>query len=50
MAVHGVVLDESGRKVDDPTVLADGPSTDQGEIALGRNILMGFMTWEGPPG
>ncbi len=45
--VHGVVLDESGRKVDDPTVLADGPSTDQGEIALGRNILMGFMTWEG---
>ena len=29
------------------TSLADGPSTDQGEIALGRNILMGFMTWEG---
>ena len=28
-------------------VLADGPSTDHGEIALGRNILMGFMTWEG---
>ena len=32
---------------DDPTVLADGPATDQGEIALGRNILVGFMTWEG---
>ena len=30
-----------------PTVLADGPATEQGEIALGRNILVGFMTWEG---
>ncbi len=29
------------------TVLADGPATDQGELALGRNILIGFMTWEG---
>ena len=28
-------------------VLADGPSTDNGELALGRNILIGFMTWEG---
>ena len=28
-------------------VLADGPSTDMGEIALGRNALIGFMTWEG---
>ena len=28
-------------------VIADGPATDQGEIALGKNILMGFMTWEG---
>ena len=28
-------------------VLADGASTDHGEIALGRNILIGFMTWEG---
>ena len=28
-------------------VIADGPSTDQGEIALGRNCLIGFMTWEG---
>ena len=27
--------------------LADGPATCNGEIALGRNILMGFMTWEG---
>ncbi len=30
-----------------PPVLADGPATEQGEIALGRNILVGFMTWEG---
>lgn len=28
-------------------VIADGPSTDLGEIALGRNVLIGFMTWEG---
>jgi DNA-directed RNA polymerase subunit beta len=28
-------------------ILADGPSTSQGEIALGKNILVGFMTWEG---
>ncbi len=28
-------------------IIADGPSTDMGEIALGRNVLIGFMTWEG---
>jgi len=28
-------------------VIADGPSTDEGEISLGRNALIGFMTWEG---
>ena len=28
-------------------VIADGPSTDKGEIALGKNVLIGFMTWEG---
>ncbi|MBO4962782.1 MAG: DNA-directed RNA polymerase subunit beta, partial [Clostridia bacterium] len=28
-------------------VIADGPATSQGELALGRNILIGFMTWEG---
>ena len=28
-------------------VIADGPSTDNGEIALGKNVLVGFMTWEG---
>ncbi len=38
---------DAGQRVDFQDVLADGPSTDRGEIALGRNILMGFMTWEG---
>ena len=38
---------EAGQRVEYHDVLADGPSTDHGEIALGRNILMGFMTWEG---
>ena len=28
-------------------VIADGPSTDNGDLALGRNMLVGFMTWEG---
>ncbi|MBP3485782.1 MAG: DNA-directed RNA polymerase subunit beta, partial [Oscillospiraceae bacterium] len=44
--VHGKRVNEKG-EIEDPTVLADGPATDQGEIALGRNILVGFMTWEG---
>ena len=44
--VHGLRQNEKG-EWEDPTVLADGPATDQGEIALGRNILVGFMTWEG---
>jgi DNA-directed RNA polymerase subunit beta len=36
-----------GERVTADSVLADGPSTCQGEIALGKNILVGFMTWEG---
>jgi DNA-directed RNA polymerase subunit beta len=36
-----------GERVEKGQVLADGHSTDMGEIALGRNILMAFMTWEG---
>ncbi|ERK32437.1 DNA-directed RNA polymerase subunit beta [Clostridium intestinale] len=36
-----------GEYVSNGTVLADGPSTDLGEIALGKNIRMGFITWEG---
>ncbi len=38
---------EEGEKVKKGDIIADGPSTDKGEIALGRNILIGFMTWEG---
>ncbi len=38
---------ERGEHVEKGQVIADGASTDQGEIALGRNILIGFMTWEG---
>ncbi|MBP3428815.1 MAG: DNA-directed RNA polymerase subunit beta [Clostridia bacterium] len=37
----------AGEKVKKGDVIADGPSTDHGEIGLGRNILIGFMTWEG---
>ncbi len=36
-----------GERVKCGDVLADGPSTDKGEIALGKNALIGFMTWEG---
>ena len=36
-----------GEKVEKGMIIADGPSCEQGEIALGRNILVGFMTWEG---
>lgn len=36
-----------GEAVERGEVIADGPSTDMGEIALGRNLLVGFMTWEG---
>ena len=36
-----------GDRVAEGDVLADGPSTSQGEIALGKNILVGYMNWEG---
>lgn len=38
---------EQGEKVEKGAVIADGPSTDTGEIALGKNLLIAFMTWEG---
>ncbi len=37
----------AGQRVSRGEVIADGPSTDNGEISLGRNMLIGFMTWEG---
>ena len=36
-----------GDRVEEGTVIADGPSTADGELALGKNPLIGFMTWEG---
>ena len=45
--VHGNRYDEKGELLEPGTVLVDGPSTDHGELALGKNILMGFMNWEG---
>ncbi len=49
---HGTCINQrpivtAGEQVAKGDVLADGPSTDNGEVALGKNILMGFMTWEG---
>ena len=38
---------EVGQRVEKKDVIADGPSTCDGEISLGKNALIGFMTWEG---
>ncbi|MEG2928789.1 MAG: DNA-directed RNA polymerase subunit beta [Oscillospiraceae bacterium] len=40
------IVDE-GEIVKKGQVIADGPSTDNGEISLGKNVLVGYMTWEG---
>jgi DNA-directed RNA polymerase subunit beta len=37
----------TGQRVEDRGVLADGSSTDQGEMALGKNLMVAFMSWEG---
>ena len=36
-----------GQKVEEGDVLADGPCTQQGELALGKNVLVAFMPWNG---
>ncbi|NLK52597.1 MAG: DNA-directed RNA polymerase subunit beta [Syntrophomonadaceae bacterium] len=36
-----------GQRVETGEIIADGPSTDQGELALGKNVLVAFMPWEG---
>ncbi|HMA58877.1 MAG TPA: DNA-directed RNA polymerase subunit beta [Halanaerobiales bacterium] len=36
-----------GQEIEENDIIADGPSTDQGEMALGRNSLIAFMPWEG---
>ena len=49
---HGTCINQRpivgvGQKVEEKEVIADGPATSNGEISLGRNALIGFMTWEG---
>ena len=49
---HGTCINQRpivsvGQKVAAGEIIADGPATDEGEISLGRNALIGFMTWEG---
>jgi DNA-directed RNA polymerase subunit beta len=41
------VLVDQGARVEVGSVLADGPATDEGELSLGRNLLVAFMSWEG---
>ena len=38
---------KEGDKVVKGTIIADGPSTDHGELALGKNLLVALMPWEG---
>ena len=46
-AINQRVIVEAGQRVEAGEVLADGPSTDNGELALGKNLLVAFMPWEG---
>jgi DNA-directed RNA polymerase subunit beta len=41
------IVVKAGERVEVGDLLADGPSTDNGELALGRNVLVAFMPWEG---
>ena len=45
--INHVVRVTEGQRVKKGDLLADGPSTDQGELALGKNLLVAFMPWEG---
>ena len=45
--INQVPIVKVGQKFEKNEVLADGPATDNGEISLGKNALIGFMTWEG---
>ena len=45
--INQKTLVKSGQRVERGDVIADGPSTDRGELALGRNVLIAFMPWEG---
>ncbi|WP_327677947.1 DNA-directed RNA polymerase subunit beta [Kitasatospora sp. NBC_00458] len=46
-AFNQKVLVDEGARVEANQVLADGPCTDEGEMALGKNLLVAFMSWEG---
>ncbi|MGW3043172.1 DNA-directed RNA polymerase subunit beta [Kitasatospora sp. NPDC001159] len=46
-AFNQKVLVDEGARVESGQVLADGPCTDAGEMALGKNLLVAFMSWEG---
>ena len=46
-AINQIAIVSVGQKVEAGEVLADGPSTDNGELALGKNLLVAFMPWEG---
>ncbi|MGY4858112.1 DNA-directed RNA polymerase subunit beta [Cryobacterium sp. AP23] len=43
---HRVIVN-AGDRIEAGEVIADGPATDQGELALGKNLLVAFMSWEG---
>jgi len=45
--INQVPIVRSGDEVKEGDILADGPSTDQGELALGRNVVVAYMPWEG---
>ncbi len=45
--INQIPIVEVGQRVKKGDVLADGPATNHGEISLGKNALIGFMTWEG---
>ena len=45
--INQVPIVDVGQRVEANEVLADGPATSNGEISLGKNALIGFMTWEG---
>jgi DNA-directed RNA polymerase subunit beta len=45
--INQLPLVYEGQEIEAGQVIADGPSTDKGEMALGKNVLVGFMTWEG---
>ncbi|NLA35079.1 MAG: DNA-directed RNA polymerase subunit beta, partial [Actinobacteria bacterium] len=41
------VIVDAGERIEAGEVIADGPATENGELALGKNLLVAFMTWEG---